>query len=299
VHIVLNSKFFHTLSVSELAVKARELGFDGIDVCVRPGHPVHPANVETALPQAVTAWNAQGLLCPLATAPVTLANPDAPEVEPLYAGCAAAGVPRVKIGFFPFSPGEDYWALVDAARRALEGFTRVGERHGVQTVYQVHSGPVLGSNCAGLMHLLRGLDPRWVGAYPDLGHMLLDGEDYPMGLAMVREYLSMVAAKDAYHAPQPAGNEPPFVPRFVKLGSGAVNWRRALGALKALGFDGAFSVHTEYDFDESIIRQVGYADTTPPHLEEWARADAAYLRKVWAGATGEDGVGQTDRYGLP
>lgn len=298
-HIVLNSKFFHTLSVPELAVKARELGFDGIDVCVRPGHPVHPANVETALPQAVTAWNAQGLLCPLATAPVTLANPDAPEVEPLYAGCAAAGVPRVKIGFFPFSPGEDYWALVDAARRALEGFTRVGERHGVQTVYQVHSGPVLGSNCAGLMHLLRGLDPRWVGAYPDLGHMLLDGEDYPMGLAMVREYLSMVAAKDAYHAPQPAGNEPPFVPRFVKLGSGAVNWRRALGALKALGFDGAFSVHTEYDFDESIIRQVGYADTTPPHLEEWARADAAYLRKVWAGAPGEGGVGQTDRYGLP
>jgi sugar phosphate isomerase/epimerase len=285
VHIVLNSKFFHTLSVPELAAKVRELGFDGIDVCVRPGHPVHPANVETALPQAVTAWTAQGLICPLATAPVTLANPDAPEVQPLYAGCAAAGVPRVKIGFFPFTPGEDYWALVDAARRALEGFARVGETHGVQTVYQVHSGPVLGSNCAGLMHLLRGLDPRWVGAYPDLGHMLLDGEDYPMGLAMVQEYLSVVAVKDAYHAPQPAGHEPPFVPRFVKLGSGAVNWRRALGALRTLGFDGVFSVHTEYDFEESIIRQVGYADTTPPHLEEWARADAAYLRKVWAGAT--------------
>jgi sugar phosphate isomerase/epimerase len=60
-----------------------------------------------------------------------------------------------------------------------------------------------------------------------------------------------------------------------------VPWRRALGALKALGFDGAFSVHTEYDFDESIIRQVGYADTRPPHLEEWARADAAYLRTMW------------------
>ena len=280
-YIVLNSKFFNTLSVPALAVKARELGFDGIDVNVRPGHPVNPANVETALPQAVTVWKEQGLVCPLATAPVTLANPDAPEVEPLYAGCAAAGVPRVKIGFFHFNPGEDYWALVDAARKALEGFARVGEKHGVQTVYQVHSGPVLGSNCAGLMHLLRGLDPRWVGAYPDLGHMVLDGEDYPMGLAMVRDYLSIVAAKDAYHAPRPVGSEPPFVPRFVKLGSGAVNWRRALGALKALGFDGAFSVHTEYDFDESIIRQVGYADTTPPNLEEWARADAAHLRKMW------------------
>ena len=282
--IVLNSKFFRTLGVGDLAAKAQELGFDGVDVTVRSGHPVNLENVATALPEAVALWKKQGLVCPLATAPVTLVDPDAPEVEPLYAGCRAAGVPRVKIGFFPFKPGEDYWALVDAARRALEGFARVGEKHGVQTVYQVHSGPVLGSNCAGLMHLLRGLEPRWVGAYPDFGHMVLDGEDYPMGLAMVREYLSIVAVKDAYHAPQPAGREPPFVPRFVKLGSGAVNWRRALGALKALGFDGAISVHTEYEFDEPIIRRVGYADATPPNLEEWARADAEYLRRMWAEA---------------
>jgi hypothetical protein len=51
--------------------------------------------------------------------------------------------------------------------------------------------------------------------------------------------------------------------------------------LKGLGYDGAFSVHTEYDFDEPIIRQVGYADATPPHLEEWAQTDAAFLRRMW------------------
>jgi sugar phosphate isomerase/epimerase len=283
-HIVLNSKFFRVLSVVDLAIKARALGFDGIDICVRPGHPVNLDNAESALPRAVAAWKAMDMRCPLASAPVTLADPHAPEAEWLYAACGAAGVPRVKIGFFPFAAGEDYWALVDSARGALEGFARLGEKHGVQTVYQVHSGPVLGSNCAGLMHLLRGLDPRWVGAYPDLGHMVLDGEDYPMGLAMVREYLSIVGVKDAYHAPQSPGSEPPFGPKFVKVGSGAVNWRRALGALKALHYDGALSVHTEYEFDESIIRQVGYADTVPANLEEWASADAAYLRKIWAEA---------------
>lgn len=280
-NIVLNSKFFHTLSVPELGEKARALGFDGLDVNVRPGHPVHPENVEAALPQAVKVWQEQGLCCPLATTPVSCINPREPEVESLYAGCAAAGVPRVKIGFFPFKPGDDYWALVHAARRALEEFARLGQRHGVQTVYQVHSGPVLGSNCAGLMHLLHDFDPQWVGAYPDLGHMILDGEDYPMGLAMVQDYLSIVAVKDAYHAPQPVGSEPPFVPRFVKLGDGAVNWRRALAALKALDYDGTFSVHTEYGFDESIIRQVGYADETPPHLEAWVKDDATYVRKIW------------------
>ena len=43
-------------------------------------------------------------------------------------------------------------------------------------------------------------------------------------------------------------------------------------------------MHTEYEFDESIIRRVGFADAKPPNLEEWARADAAYLRRVWAEA---------------
>lgn len=279
--IVLNSKFFKSLGVPELGVKAKALGFDGIDLIVRPGHPVNLENAATALPAAVKVWAGQGLTCPLASTPVTFTNPAAPEVEPLYAGCAAAGVSRVKIGFFSFTPGDDYWARVDEARRVLAGFARVGEQYGVQTVYQIHSGPVLGSNCAGLMHLLRGLDPRWVGGYPDLGHLVLDGEDYPMGLAMVREHLSIVGLKDAYHAPQPPGSAPPFVPRFVPLGKGAVNWPRALGALKGLGFDGAFAVHTEYDFDESIIRQVGYADATPPNLEAWAQADAAFLRAAW------------------
>jgi sugar phosphate isomerase/epimerase len=290
VQIVLNSKFFGGLSIRALGAKAQGLGFDGIDVCVRPGHPVSLDNVAAALPRAAQVWRAQGLACPLATAPVTLVDPETPDVEPLYAGCRAAGIPRVKIGFFPFTPGADYWALVQAARRALEGFARLSEKHGVQTVYQVHSGPVLGSNCAGLMHLLRGLDPRWVGAYPDLGHMVLDGEDYPMGLAMARDHLSVIGIKDAYHALQPAGSEPPFVPRFVRLGRGAVNWRRALGALQALHFDGPFSVHTEYEFDEAVIRQVGYADATPPKLEEWARADAAYLRKAWSALCTERGV---------
>jgi hypothetical protein len=49
VQIVLNSKFFSTLSVRALAAKAQGLGFDGIDVNVRPGHPVTPDNVATAL----------------------------------------------------------------------------------------------------------------------------------------------------------------------------------------------------------------------------------------------------------
>jgi sugar phosphate isomerase/epimerase len=276
--VALNSKFFDNLSVERLGEKAVELGYDGIDVNVRPGHPVNPGNALVALPRAVRHWQKQGLACPLATAPVSFTDPGSPNAEPLYAACAEAGIPRLKIGFWGFIPGGDYWSAVDAARTALEGFARHSQRFGVQTCYQVHSGPNLGSNCAGLAHLIRGFDARHVGAYPDTGHLALDGEDWDMGFAMVQEHLSVVGIKDARHVPQPLGQVPRYTPRFVKLGEGSIDWRRCLAALRRVGFDGPLSVHTEYEFDESIIRRVGYNDTAPPNLEEWAKADAAFLR---------------------
>ena len=271
---------FADLSVDQLGEKAIELGYDGIDICLRPGHPVHAGNATEALPEAIKIWHAQGLVCPLATAPVTMIDPGAPEVETLYAACAEAGIPRLKIGFWRFSDGDDYWKVVDSARAGLQGFVRFSEKYGVQTCYQIHSGPCIGSNSAGLMHLIKGFDPEHIGAYPDFGHLVLDGEDIDMALAMIRDYLSIVGIKDALYAPQAAGRTPPYTPTFVKVGEGCVDWERCLRALRKVGFGGALTVHTEYKFDESIIRQIGYAESTPPNLEQWAKEDAAYLRRT-------------------
>ena len=277
--IVLNSKFFTELSVEQLGEKAIELGYDGVDICVRPGHPIHVDNVVDMLPQAMKVWQRQNLVCPLVTAATDITNPNAPEVERLYAACAEAGIPRLKIGFWRFREGDDYWQVVDTARRDLEEFNAFSEKYGVQTCYQIHSGPCIGSNCAGLMHLINGFDPQHIGAYPDPGHLALDGEDWAMGLAMLGDYLSIIGIKDALYLPQP-DHTPPYVPCFVKVGDGCVDWGRYLGLLCKSGFDGPLTVHTEYRFDESIIRQVGYAESTPPNLEQWAKEDAIYLRNM-------------------
>ena len=287
--IILNSKFFGSLSVEGLGRKVIELGYDGIDVNVRDSHPVNPDNAVDALKAAVGHWNELGLGCPLATAPVDMVDPTSTVAARLYEACGLAGVPRLKLGFWKYSAGDDYWDAVSRARSAIEGFARLSEQTGVQTCYQVHSGPNLGSNCAGLMHLIQGFDPRLVGAYPDIGHMALDGEDWDMGFAMVADHLSIIGAKDAHHAPRREGELPRYVPKFVKLGDGSVDWERCLGALRRVGFDGPISVHTEYDFDETVIRQVGYADSTPPNLEEWAMEDAAFLRRALDDAATLDG----------
>ena len=276
--IILNSKFFGTLSIEELGTKTGELGFDGLDINIRPNHPVNPDNAIKMLPKAVKQWADIGISCPLATAPIDMVDPHSPDAIKLFEACAAAEVPRLKLGFWRFAPGDNYWQSVDQARSSLEFFGKLSKNTGVQTCYQVHSGANLGSNCAGLMHLLQGFEPDLVGGYPDVGHMSLDGEDWAMGFAMLGKYLSVVGAKDAHHAPNSRGKTPPYIPKFVKLGDGSIDWARCLEALIKLGFDGPISVHTEYDFDETIIRQVGYADITPPNLEELARHDAHFLK---------------------
>lgn len=278
--IIINSKFFAQYSVEQLGEKAVELGYDGIDICIRPGHPIHGDNVAEALPEAAGIWRDQGLTCPLATAPVSTIDPSAPGVERFYAACAEAGIPRLKIGFWKFDGEDEYWQVLEAAREGLEAFVRLGEKYGVQTCYQIHSGPCIGSNCAGLMHLIQGFDPAYVGAYPDFGHLALDGEDWAMGLAMIREYLSVVGIKDAFYISQSEGETPNYRPCFVKAGEGCVDWPRCLELLDKMDFDGPLTVHTEYRFDESIIRQVGYSETSPPNVEMWAKEDAAYIRRV-------------------
>lgn len=278
--IVLNSKFFSTLSAEQLGEKAITLGYDGIDICIRPGHRIHVENALAKLPEAARTWRSQGLICPLASAAVDVIDPNHPDTESLYAACEAANIPRLKMGFFRFSQGDEYWQVLDAARAQMEGFVSLSEKYAVQTCYQIHSGPCIGSNCAGLMHLIQGFDPQYLGAYPDLGHLVLDGEDYAMGLSMIRDYISVVGIKDAKYTLQPEGHTPPYIPEFIKIGEGCVDWQRCLRILKDLDFKGPLSVHTEYSFNESIIRDVGYAETSPPNLERFAKEDAAFLRNI-------------------
>ena len=266
--IILNSKYFAELSAAQLGEKVQALGYDGLDVCVRPGHPVHPGNVTMVLPEAVAVWAQQGLSCPLVTLATSFTDPLSEEAKATYAACAEAGVSMIKIGYFRFADGDDYWQRLEQARSDLEGFVQLSEKHGVKTCYHTHSGQCIGSNCAGLMHLIRGFDPACLGAYPDFGHMALDGEDIAMGLSMLRDHLCIVGIKDGFLAHRP-GVDPPYEPKLAKVGEGSVHWHTAARTLNDMGFTGPWSVHTEYGIE---------AGTSA--LERMAREDATYLRRV-------------------
>jgi sugar phosphate isomerase/epimerase len=246
--LIVFSKFFKDKSIAELIELAREYGFEGYDLCVRPGYPVNPDNAAEALPGAVRAMEAAGLSIPMVTGNFDLLTPDHPTAEPLLAAMDKAGVRLLKLGYFSFDPHKQgYWSEVDRIRRAFEGWQTLAQRHTIKVCYHTHSHRCMGLNCSSLAHLLIGFDPQYIGAYIDPGHMTVEGEEFAVGAAIVNHYLSIVALKDVLLERQPVNGHGKAAARWVPAGEGMVDWTAVFAELRRLKFAGPLSVHCEFE----------------------------------------------------
>ncbi len=257
--LIYFTKFLQGLSPGEMAPIVKGIGFDGLDLAVRRGQTVNPGNVREALPGAMKLWKESGLVVPMVSTETNLTDPRDPSVEPLWAACAEAAVRNIKIGYWRWRGTESYWKMVDQARRDLETFSRLSEKHSVRTLVHNHSGPYLACNASTLMTLLKDLDPAHVGAYVDPAHLSINGEPLPLALEIVGRHLAMVAVKNVAYAATQSDNGTKWTTRWCLLRDGLVDWTAAIELLRRRGYDGPLSLHGEYSGPEerdAILKNV-------------------------------------------
>jgi sugar phosphate isomerase/epimerase len=248
--LIVFSKMLKDMSVGELVELAGEFGMEGYDLAVRPGYPVNPENVGTALVEAARLFGENGLSIPMITADTDLLHPGQAGVEDLLGAMARADVRRLKLGYFKFDPAiQDYWREVDRVRESLEGWEKLGRRYGIRICCHTHSNRCMGLNAGMLMHLIRGFDPGCIGAYLDTGHLRVEGEEFAVAAAMVKDYLSMVAVKDMLLERVEKSGHGAVKRTVVEAGRGMVDWSAVFAELARLGFDGPVSVHCEFDIE--------------------------------------------------
>lgn len=243
---IMFTKHLEGLDVPGIIAALKSVGVEGADLCVRPGYPVHPENVETALPDAARRFADEGLSIPLVTTPGDFVRPDMEYADRLYAACGEAGVRHIKLGYWHWSAGMDYWEELDAVRGHLEGFQSLSEKHGVQTVVHNHSGLSMGLNSCAAMNVVKGFDPRHIGVFADPGHLSICGEPIELALNIVRSHLSVVALKDLIRQPLGQKDGTTWRTRVVRLGEGYGDWPALLRAFNSVNFDGPLSFHSEY-----------------------------------------------------
>ena len=178
------------MTIPEVGKHVKKLGFDLIELPVRPGFACQPESIERDLPQAVKTLADLGV----GVLNVTVALPL--DDERLYAACATAGIQMNRVIFG--RDGLGYWAAEAKARRQLDAALPLCERYNLQIGIQHHYGGSVPINSMGLYHLVKDYDPRFVGAIWDPAHNALMGEDPATGLEIVQSHLCVVNLKNAY-----------------------------------------------------------------------------------------------------
>ena len=252
---VMFTKHLEGLDVPGIMAALKSVGVEGADLCVRPGYPVNPENAKTALPEASRQFAEEGLSIPLITTPGDFVTPDMDYAESLYGACAEAGVKHVKLGYWHWKGGDDYWQMVDTVRGYLDGFQKLSEKTGVQTVVHNHSGLSMGLNSSSVMNLVKGFDPKHVGVFTDPGHLSICGEPIELALNIVKDYMSLLAFKDLMRQAVIQGGKTTWRTKVVRLGHGFGDWTTLLTTLKRMKFDGVISFHSEYSGEpvETVI----------------------------------------------
>ncbi len=237
------------MALPELARHVRSLGFEWIELPVRPGFPCEPERIETALPEAVRVLGEEGVRVLNVTVDLPLTD------ERLYAACVKAGITLNRV-MFPRAEGENYWAAEDRARKSLDEALPFCERYRFKIGVQNHSGSFVPVNAMGLHHLLEGYDPRWVGAVWDPAHNALQGEDPEPALDMVSPRLAIVNLKNAcwQRTDMPGGEWAEWQPYWCAGRDGLASWPRVAAKLKQMAYKGPVCFSAEYSTGQDVNR---------------------------------------------
>lgn len=243
-------KPWKSLSLQEVGAHVRGIGFEWIELPIRPGFPCQPETIETDLPQAVKILANEGVKILNVTADMPLDD------ERLYAACAEADVTLNRVMFR--CRGRTYWEAEAEARAALEAAMPLCERYNVRIGVQNHVGDFVGVHEFGLLHLLQDTDPRYIGAIWDAAHNALEGMAPEMALDVVADHLMIVNLKNGFYQRTngPEAEVAHWKVHWTSARHGRADWGRVAAKLRQMNYHGPICLTAEYSDETAVDRLI-------------------------------------------
>ena len=248
--LCLFSKHLPKLNYSELARTVKQIGFDGVDLTVRPEGHVLPGRVAQDLPRALETLRSAGLAVPMITTGLTSVND--PAARPTIETAGNLGLSRFKLGYWNYRDQESIDARLDQVRSDVTGLVALAKEHGVTAGYHNHSGNYVGAAVWDIRAIIGEMDARTIGYYFDPCHATAEGGEggWRIALRMALPRIQMVAVKDFVW--EKSGGK--WKMQMCPLGEGMVRWAEFFGMLAAARFQGPISMHAEYEpVDEAAL----------------------------------------------
>jgi sugar phosphate isomerase/epimerase len=233
------------LPLEQLGDRVARLGFDGIELPVRPGYQVVPERVSTDLPVASRSLASRG---------VRIVSVAGPTDEATIAACAEAGVPVLRV--MARLDGSYTEAEADV-RREYEAIVPLLDRYGVTLGIQNHVGRFV-TNALGLMRLIEPIHSPRVALVWDAAHEALAGGEPEHALDVVWPRLAMVNLKNAYwqRTTGPEAEVADWRHYWTTGRHGLASWPRVAAELRRRAYSGVICLTAEYSDAESVDRLI-------------------------------------------
>jgi len=233
------------MPLPELGAFVKGMGFDGVELPVRPGYPVEPDNVEKGLPEAARILGDHG---------VAIGTIAGPTDEKTIAACAVAGVPIIRI-CVKIDRDRSYLEQESELRSEYEAMVPVLDKHGVAIGVQNHCDFNV-NNSMGIRSLIGDFDPKHFCAVLDQAHNGLNGEPPEFGIDIVWSHLRVVNLKSGYwqRTSGPEAEEATWKHYWTSGPQGLAYWPRVATELKKRGYEGNVCLTAEYSDRDAVDR---------------------------------------------
>lgn len=224
-----------------MAEAAAELGFDGVDLTVRPKGHVLPERVEDDLPRALDAMKKAGFRPGMMATNVL--DPDDPEHRRVLETASGLGMQYYRTAYFRYTPGGAIPAELESFSRQLSALGELNRRLGIRGCYQNHAGNYVGAQIWEVRELLKNAAPDYMGVQYDVCHAVTEGGlSWETGLRLIRERIGTINIKD-FRWTREKGK---WRAEKTPVGEGMVDFTRYFRLLKQYGIRVPVCLHFEY-----------------------------------------------------
>lgn len=240
VHIF--SKHLQFLDYKATGEMASELGFDGVDLTVRPNGHVLPRSVSEYLPKAIKEIKLGGAKCDMIT--TSIESVDNPLDVNILKTASGLGIKYYRTNWFKFKRNIP---LQDSLLFYQKGIKKLGELNkqlGLAGCYQNHAGTYVGASYWEIYKILETVNTNYFGTQYDIRHAMVEGgHSWENGFQLLYPHIKVIVLKD-FKWGRINGK---WKVINVPIGEGMVDFNKYFKLLKQYNLKPPVSLHLEYD----------------------------------------------------
>ena len=272
------SKHLQFLDYYETGEMAAEMGFNGVDLTIRPHGHVLPEQVKNDLPKAVSAIRKAGSSCNLITTSIeSVSNPL--DVDILETA-SNLGIKYYRTNWFKYPKDNSMPDSLVLYQQEIRKLGNLNKELGLIGCYQNHAGRNVGASFWEIKRILETVDPLYFGAQYDIRHAMVEGGySWENGLELLHPHIKVIVLKD-YKWGKIKGK---WEALNVPIGEGMVDFDKYFKLLKRYNLNLPVSLHLEYDLggaekgnkEISIDKKVVF---------EAMKSDLSRVQQLWENA---------------